>query len=434
LREVFRTLLETLLIVVIVIFLFLGRFRSVLVPVVAIPVSLIGAIFLMQVFGFTVNLLTLARDRAVGRPGRRRRHRRRRKRRDGACAKAIPPVQAAVLGARELLGPIIAMTITLAAVYAPIGLQGGLTGSLFREFAFTLAGAVMISGVVALTLSPVMSSKLLTAEGENKGFTGHINRNFDRLRNLYGRALDTTLSARPAVYVFWIVMTLLCFPMFKMSSRELAPTEDQGVIFGIMEAPSNATIDETARYAQEVTKEFMSVPETAYTFQLTFPTTGFGGAVLKPWSERERTAFEIMPEVSQKSHQDRRISMFPVMPPALPGGGQFPVEVVIAATVEPQQIMEIATKLQQTAAASGSSRSPRSSTRSSTSPRSEIVIDRDKVGRAGIEPRGGGRRRLAAMWAATSSTASTSRGAATRSSRRCSAPRGLNAAQLQNST
>ena len=383
LREVMRTLLETLLIVVIVIFLFLGRFRSVLVPVVAIPVSLIGAIFLMQVFGFTVNLLTLLAivlsvglvvdDAIVVVENVERRLR-----------EGNTPVQAAVLGARELFGPIIAMTITLAAVYAPIGLQGGLTGSLFREFAFTLAGAVMISGVVALTLSPVMSSKLLTAEGEDKGFTGHINRNFDRLRNLYGRALDKTLSARPAVYVFWIVMTLLCFPMFQMSSRELAPTEDQGVIFGIMEAPSNSTIDETARYAEEVTKHFMSVPETAYTFQLTFPTTGFGGAVLKPWSERERTAFEIMPEVSQKITSIAGISMFPVMPPALPGGGQFPVEVVIAATVEPQQIVEIATKIQQTAAASGKFAFPPIIDTKLDQPQSEIVIDRDKVAALGL--------------------------------------------------
>jgi multidrug efflux pump len=383
LREVMHTLLETLLIVVIVIFLFLGRFRSVLVPVVAIPVSLIGAIFLMQVFGFTVNLLTLLAivlsvglvvdDAIVVVENVERRLR-----------EGNTPVQAAVLGARELFGPIIAMTITLAAVYAPIGLQGGLTGSLFREFAFTLAGAVMISGVVALTLSPVMSSKLLSAEGENKGFTGHINRNFDRLRNAYGRALDTTLASRPAVYVFWIVMTLLCIPMFKMSSRELAPTEDQGVIFGIMEAPSNATIDETARYAQEVTKHFMSVPETAYTFQLTFPTSGFGGAVLKPWSERKRTAFQIMPEVSQKITAVAGISMFPVMPPALPGGGSFPVEIVIASTAEPFQILEIATKLQQSAAGSGKFAFPPIIDTKLDQPQSEIIIDRDKVGALGL--------------------------------------------------
>ncbi len=294
------------------------------------------------------------------------------------------PLQASILGARELIGPIIAMTITLAAVYAPIGLQGGLTGSLFREFAFTLAGAVMISGVVALTLSPVMSSRLLTADREKKGFAGRINRDFDRFRNFYGRLLDATLSARPAVYMVWIVLTLLCFPMFNMSSKELAPTEDQGVIFGIIEGPSNATIDETTRYANKVESVFLSVPEMAYTFQLTFPTSGFGGGVLKPWSERDRTAFQILPEVAQKLSTISGISVFPVMPPALPGGGSFPVEFVIASTAEPDRIVEFAKQLQQTAAQSGNFYFPPIIDTKLDQPQTEIVLDRDKVASLGL--------------------------------------------------
>src|SRR5512146_658019 len=221
--EVIKTLGDTLLIVILVIFLFLGSFRSVLVPVVAIPLSLIGGVFLMQAFGFTLNLLTLLAivlsvglvvDDAIVVVENVERHLRERQK----------PLEAALRGARELVGPIIAMTITLAAVYLPIGLQGGLTGSLFREFAFTLAGAVAISGIVALTLSPVMSFRLLKAGVEEHGLAGLIARGFERLKNAYGRRLDATLAARPAVYTVWLVVTILTVPMFIMSARELAPS------------------------------------------------------------------------------------------------------------------------------------------------------------------------------------------------------------------
>jgi multidrug efflux pump len=386
LSEVFKTLMETLLIVMIVIFLFLGSFRSVLVPIVAIPVSLVGAVFLMQVFGFTVNLLTLLAivlsvglvvdDAIVVVENVERRLR-----------EGNTPIQAAILGARELFGPIIAMTLTLATVYAPIGLQGGLTGSLFREFAFTLAGAVMISGIVALTLSPVMSSRLLTAEGEHRGFAGFINRTFDKyFRNTYGRLLDGTLNARPAVYTVWIVLTLLCYPMFMFSQKELAPTEDQGVIFGIIEAPANATIDQTVKYANKVEEAFLKIPETAFTFQLTFPTSGFGGGVLKPWDERKRTAFEILPEAQQKLASISGISIFPIMPPALPGGGSFPVEIVLASTAEPARILEFAKRIQEKAATDPSLQFwfPPIIDTKIDQPQTEIQIDREKVAALGL--------------------------------------------------
>ena len=189
------------------------------------------------------------------------------------------------------------MTITLAAVYAPIGLQGGLTGSLFREFAFTLAGAVFISGVVALTLSPVMSSKLLDAGREEHGLTGRINRDFDRLRRAYGRVLNATLSARPAVYVVWVGLSLLTIPMFLMAAKELAPAEDQGFVMGIVQAAADATIDQTTYYTEAVNRELLSLPEAEQTFQITFPDNGFAGLVLKPWGERKRTVFQITPVV-----------------------------------------------------------------------------------------------------------------------------------------
>ena len=383
LSEVFTTLMETLLIVMIVIFLFMGSFRSVLVPVVAIPVSLIGAVFLMQAFGFTVNLLTLLAivlsvglvvdDAIVVVENVERRLR-----------EGNTPLQASILGARELIGPIIAMTITLATVYVPIGLQGGLTGSLFREFAFTLAGAVTISGIVALTLSPVMSSRLLSAEAEHRGMAGLVNRTFDRIRSFYGRLLDGTLNARPAVYTVWIAITLLCYPLFMFSAKELAPTEDQGVIFGIIEAPSNATIDQTVKYANKVEEAFLGIPETAFTFQLTFPTTGFGGGVLKPWNERERSAFEILPEAQQKLTSISGISIFPIMPPALPGGGTFPVEIVIASTAEPARILEFAKILQEKAIASNSFYFPPIIDTKIDQPQTEIDIDRDKVAALGL--------------------------------------------------
>src|SRR5246127_3798784 len=229
-NEVLHTLIETLVIVIVVIFLFLGSFRSVLIPVVAIPISLIGAVFLMLVAGFTINLLTLLAivlsvglvvDDAIVIVENVERH----------LHLGKPPFQAAIDAARELVGPIIAMTITLAAVYAPVGIQGGLTGALFREFAFTLAGAVIVSGVVALTLSPMMGSKLLRAGDTERGFAGWINRRFEGVRRIYTRMLASTLRWRPVVIVLWLIVAALTVPFYMFTQRELAPAEDQGVVF-----------------------------------------------------------------------------------------------------------------------------------------------------------------------------------------------------------
>lgn len=382
-KEVLKTLSETLIIVIIVIFLFLGSLRSVLVPVIAIPVSLIGAIFLMQIFGFTVNLLTLLAivlsvglvvDDAIVMIENVERHLR----------EGQSPTDAALLGARELVGPIIAMTITLAAVYAPIGLQGGLTGSLFREFAFTLAGAVTISGIVALTLSPVMSASLLDKDVEEHGLPLRINRGFDRLRRIYGKILDATLNARPAMYIIWITLTVLAFVMYQQSAKELAPTEDQGVIFGIVEAPSNTTLEASSAATRAAYKIFEQVPEMQYTFQITFPNGGFGGMVVEPWGERERTIFEIMPEVQYGLSQLPSIQQFPVLPPALPGGGTFPVEFVIASTAETDEILGFVQQLQIKAMQSGMFAFPPIIDTKIDLPKAEIVFDRDKVAAMGL--------------------------------------------------
>ena len=382
-REVLKTLGDTLMIVMVVIFLFLGSFRSVIVPVVAIPVSLIGGVFLMEAFGFTVNLLTLLAivlsvglvvDDAIVVVENVERHLR----------EGESPLAAAQSGARELIGPVIAMTVTLAAVYLPIGLQGGLTGALFREFAFTLAGAVSVSGIVALTLSPVMSSRLLTPGAGERGLAGKITRDLERLKQAYGRRLDATLAARPAVYAVWIAVSLVTAPMFVMSAKELAPMEDQGVIFGILDASANSTLDQNSLFAAEVNRVFQEVPETDFTFQVTFPSSGFGGMVVKPWEERERSIFQILPDVQQALQKVPGIRIFPVTPAALPGGGDFPVEFVLASTAETGQILEFAQTLQMKAMQSGMFAFPPLIDVKIDQPQSEFVIDRDKVASLGI--------------------------------------------------
>ncbi|HYG69017.1 MAG TPA: efflux RND transporter permease subunit, partial [Anaeromyxobacteraceae bacterium] len=384
-HEVVSTLGETLIIVVIVIFLFLGSLRSVLVPIVAIPVSLIGAVFLMQLFGFSVNLLTLLAivlsvglvvDDAIVVVENVERHLR----------EGMRPVDAAIRGARELVGPVIAMTITLAAVYAPIAFQGGLTGSLFREFALTLAGAVTVSGVVALTLSPMMSAALLR-RGEQGAFARRIDRAFDRVREAYARRLETTLASRGALYAAWGVVTVLTLVMFTMVPRELAPNEDQGVIFGIVDTPSNATLEQLGPFTREVHRSAMSIPEAGFTFQITNPTGGFWGVGLQPWKDRERTAFEILPEVQAKVAAIPGIRTFPVVPPALPGGGSFPVELVIASTADSAEVLGFAQKLQAKAVESGMFAFPPLIDVKVDQPSSEIEIDREKVAELGLDLR-----------------------------------------------
>jgi multidrug efflux pump len=382
-RDVERTLGETLLIVVVVIFLFLGSLRSVLVPVVAIPVSLIGAVFLMQVLGFTLNLLTLLAivlsvglvvDDAIVVVENVERHLREGRR----------PAEAALLGARELVGPIVSMTITLAAVYAPIAFQGGLTGALFREFALTLAGAVTISGVVALTLSPMMSARLLREGAEERGLTGRINRGFDRLRARYARLLARALEARRPIYVAWAAVSALAVLMYWQSPKELAPTEDQGVIFGVVNTPSNSTLDQLGPSVNAVKDAALSLPEAAFTFQITFPSGGFWGVGMKPWDERHRSTIQMVPEVQGKVGRIPGIQTFAITPPALPGGGQFPVEFVLASTADTAEVLGFAKQIQERAAKSGLFAFPPQIDVKLDQPQSEIVIDRDKVAELGL--------------------------------------------------
>jgi len=388
-REVLKTLSETLLIVILVIFLFLGSVRAVIIPVVAIPVSLIGAVFLMAAAGFTINLLTLLAivlsvglvvDDAIVMVENIERHLR-----TGAS-----PFRAAIDAARELIGPIIAMTITLAAVYTPVAIQGGLTGSLFREFAFTLAGAVIVSGVVALTLSPMMGSKLLRAGDTERGFSGWVNRRFDGVRDAYKRTLSGTLHYRPVVYALWAIVVLLILPFYMFSQRELAPKEDQSVVFGVIQAAPNSTLDQTKLYASQVERVYRSFPEYKNTFQLVFPSGGFGGMVTKPWSERTKTAQQLQMQAAAGLSQIPGIRVISLIPPALPGGGDFPVDFVIASTAEPEQLVAFANQLVGKAFQSGMFMYADADVKFDQ-PQAEVVFNRDKVRSQGVEMSQAGR-------------------------------------------
>ena len=382
-QDVIKTLAETLIIIIIVIFLFLGFSRSVLIPLVAIPLSLIGAVFIMKVCGFSLNLLTLLSvvlsvglvvDDAIVMVENIERH----------IQEGLKPFQASLVAARELAGPIIAMTVTLMSVYIPIGLQGGLTGTLFREFAITLAGAVTISAIVAVTLSPMMASRMLSPHREIKAPLSKI---FDRFAAFYSRKLNASLENRIGVYLFWGFISICVVPLYIMSSKELAPTEDQGVIFGIVDTPANSTIDQASFYGKQVNEVFMAVPETDFTFQITFPTGGFSGMVTKPWAERERTTTEILPDVQQKLGEIAGVRILPITPPSLPGGGQFPIEFVIASTADSQEIYDYALKLQQTFTESGKFFFPPMLDMKIDQPEYQLNIDREKVADLGLDMR-----------------------------------------------
>jgi len=381
--EVLRTLTETLLIVIVVIFLFLGSVRAVVIPIVAIPVSLIGAVFLMMAAGFTVNLLTLLAivlsvglvvDDAIVMVENVERH----------LHEGKPPHRAAIEAARELVGPIIAMTITLAAVYAPIGIQGGLTGALFREFAFTLAGAVIVSGVAALTLSPMMGATLLRAGDTERGFAGWINRRFDTLRSAYTNAVASSLNYRPIVVTVWAIVALLIVPFYMFSQRELAPAEDQGVVFSIVQAAPNSTIEQTKLFADQITSVYRSFPEAAGTFELTSATGGFGGMVTKPWSDRSKTAQQLQMELAAPLSKIPGVRAFPLTPPPLPGGGDFPVDLVISSAAEPQHLVEIAGTLVKKAFGSGMFIFADADLKFDQ-PQAEVVFDRDKLRSQGVD-------------------------------------------------
>jgi multidrug efflux pump len=354
--EVVRTLMEAAAIVIIVIFLFLGSPRSVVIPVVTIPLSLVGIMSVMLLLGFSLNLLTLLAmvlaiglvvDDAIVVVENVYRH----------IEEGRTPLQAALIGAREIVGPIVAMTITLAAVYTPIGLLGGLTGALFREFAFSLAGSVIVSGVIALTLSPMMCATLLSRQALEGRFAKFIDRSFTALADWYARRLATALAYRPVVYVFAVAILVAIGFLFVNTKAELAPNEDQGVLLALAKAPQYANIDYMEAYSQQINKIYTSFPETDRTFIISGtngPQQGFSGFVLKPWDERKRSAQELQPLVQQALGKIDGISVFAFSPPALPSSNQgLPFQMVISGPADYKTVYATMDKLKTAARQSG---------------------------------------------------------------------------------
>jgi multidrug efflux pump len=385
--EVQQTLIEAVLIVVVVIYLFLGSLRAVIIPIVTIPLSLLGTAALMLAFGFSFNLLTLLAmvlaiglvvDDAIVVVENIHRH----------IEDGLKPLDAALLGAREIVGPVIAMTITLAAVYAPIGMMGGLTGALFREFAFTLAGAVIVSGVVALTLSPMMSSKLLDARLGEGRLSRAIEHNMHRLSTGYQRLLDKTLAARMAVLIVGVAMLGAIVVLFSGSQRELAPQEDMGYVFVATKAPQYANIDYLSRFNAEVERTFHTFPEYEWSWfdggGAGGTNAGFGGIILSEWSERSRSADEITAELAGKAGAVTGIYATAFQDSPLPAGsGGLPVQMVIRSSDEFPEIYQAAEAIKGAAWGSGLFGYVESDL-AFDSPEAHIVVDRAKAGQLGV--------------------------------------------------
>ncbi|MFN0009348.1 MAG: efflux RND transporter permease subunit [Planctomycetota bacterium] len=341
LKEITKTLTETILIVGLVVFLFMGSVRTALVPLVAMPVSLIGAAVVMLAFGFSLNLLTilaivlsvgLVVDDAIVVVENVERHVRLGRSR----------IDAALIGARELLGPILAMTITLAAVYTPIGFQGGLTGSLFLEFAITLAAAVVVSGIVAVTLSPVMSSRFVHEHGREGRLTALVNRGFEAVRRTYVRLLDGALGMRWAIVGASLLVMAGAWPLYAYSRKELAPVEDQSHISLFLDTAPDSTLEASNRESLDVVRRIRSFPETQFMWSLTAGWGGFGGLVAKNWKERTRSTEEMYGEVFGVVSQVPGLRVFPRLDPPLPNAGQYDVELVLQSDLPPERMLETA--------------------------------------------------------------------------------------------
>lgn len=342
--EVIHTIVEAGLIVILVIFLFLGSLRSVLIPVVTIPLSLIGVCTLMLFLGYSINLLTLLAfvlaiglvvDDAIVVVENIHRH----------IEEGATPLQAALKGAREIAVPVIAMTITLAAVYAPIGLMGGLTGALFKEFAFTLASAVIISGIIALTLTPMMCSKILSAEISNGRLVRFLDNKFHQLKLRYQRALHSLLDTRAIMLVFSAAVLLMLPYLYSHTATETAPEEDQGFFFVAAMAPKYATINYLEAYTQLFDGIYKSFPEAEHFFTINM-SSPISGLVLKPWSQRKHTQFELKQPLQEKLDQVTGLKSFAVIPPPLPGGGSgTPIQFVIKTSNDFESLFEISNQL-----------------------------------------------------------------------------------------
>jgi multidrug efflux pump len=385
-NEVIKTLIEAIGIVLVIVFLCLGSLRAAIIPSLAVPLSLIGGAFIMLVLGFSLNLLTLLSlvlaiglvvDDAIIIVENIHRH----------IVNGKSKKEAAIIGAREMASPIIAMTITLVAVYAPIGFMGGLVGSLFTEFAFTLAGAVVISGIIALTLSPMLASKVLKPHGESSRFESTVEGLFEKLANLYQRSLTIVVKAVSPVIMFALVVLVSIFFMVMLSEKELAPTEDRGIILFQGKGPQTATLEYLQRYGAEMQTAFEQVPGYDETFMLVGMTSSdavFGGFKMKPWSERDISQFDIMPQLqaSVANITGLKTALFPI--PSLPGSsGGLPFQFVVTSGSDFNQLNQVADELVGAAMQSGNFTFVQKSI-DIDKPVTRVKVDRDRAADLGL--------------------------------------------------
>ena len=388
-EEVFKTIAEAVVIVVLVILLFLGSFRSVLMPIVTIPLSLVGVCFLLFLVGFSINLLSLLAmvlaiglvvDDAIVVVENIHRH----------IEEGMSPLQAAFTGMTEISTAVIAMTITLAAVFAPLAFTGGLTGSLFREFAFTLAGAVIISGVVALTITPMMSARILKA-GMHSRFQNFVDWTFTRVENRYERLVSGSLKYRPVTLMIVIALVALTGFLFMKTSSELAPEEDQGALFSLITAPRYATSEYTSLYTDQIRDLTKDLPELTTNFSV----VGFGGQTnsgialwaFEDWAKRERSQKEIQADIQQRLTKVAGVEALVFAPPSLPGaGGGLPISVVIQSTGDPSQVYEVAEEIRQKAQESGRFIVVQNSL-SFDAPQVNVSVDRERAAALNIPAR-----------------------------------------------
>jgi multidrug efflux pump len=380
--EVVTTLIEALLIVTLVIYLFLGSLRAVAVPVIAMPLSLIGTFFMMQVLGYSINLLTLLAlvlaiglvvDDAIIVVENVDRH----------MKEGKSPLEASLIAARELGGPILAMTIVLIAVYIPIGFQGGLTGALFTEFAFTLASAVAVSGLIALTLSPRMCSRIFTEEQEASPFVQKIDRIFDKVHHSYQSTLRDLLSTWQVIIVMGAILLGGVAYLYATARAELAPTEDQGIVLMQASGPPNSTVNQMQTYADQIYQISSAEPEYEQMFQITSPTSSFGGVLLKDWTQRSRNATKFQEDMQKKWNSIAGVRVAAFQFPALPGAQGFPVQVVITTTEPYDQLNEVSQAVLDKARRSGNFFYVDSDLKIDK-PQDVLVIDREKVAALGM--------------------------------------------------
>ncbi|GAA4108277.1 efflux RND transporter permease subunit [Aminobacter aganoensis] len=380
-EEVFKTIAEAVAIVVVVILLFLGSFRSVLMPVVTIPLSLIGVCFILLMMGYSINLLSLLAmvlaiglvvDDAIVVVENIHRH----------MEEGMTPMQAAFKGMREIFAPVVAMTITLAAVFAPLAFTGGLTGSLFREFALTLAGAVVISGFVAVTITPMMSARLLKA-GNHSRFAQFVDRTFERVANRYERLVSGSLKYRPVTLLIVIALVSVTGFMFFKTSSELAPEEDSGALFSLITAPRYATTEYTSLYADQIRDLTKDLPELKANFSIVGmggeTNSGFSVWAFKDWADRDRSQAELQADIQGRLAKVSGVQALVFAPPSLPGaGGGLPISMVIQSTGDPSQVYEVAEQIKEKAQASGRFIVVQNSL-SFDAPQVTVTIDRDRA-------------------------------------------------------